>query len=169
VRTQWTRDRQHTGQKGSEGVTSPSAPSVGAGTHPGASSSVGVERLGFVPGQVVQEFGYDDDVDDPFRFALEDLCGTELEDEDFTGEVDAVLLWWRAEDGDLGDALVDTVGMLGDTGFVVLVTPKPGKPEEVDASEIDEAAVTAGLHAGGSTSAGDGWRATKLVAPKGRR
>ncbi len=147
----------------------PSAPSVGAGTKPGAGGPGGVDRLGFAPGRVVQEFGYDEDVDDDFRFAIEDLCGTELEDEDFTGEVDAVLLWWREDDGDLGDALVDTVGMLGDAGFVVLVTPKPGNPGEVDASEIDEAAVTAGLHGGGSASAGGYWRATKLVAPKGRR
>ena len=37
---------------------------------------------------------------------------------------DAVLLWWRDGDGDLGDALVDMVGVLDDGGFVVLLTPK---------------------------------------------
>ncbi len=72
--------------------------------------TAGVDKLGFGAGQVVQEFGYDGDVDDDFRFAIEDACGSELEDEDYTGEVDAVLLWWRADDGDLTDALVDTVG-----------------------------------------------------------
>ena len=147
----------------------PSASPVGAGTEQGGAGPGGVDRLGFAPGQVVQEFGYDEDVDDAFRLAVEDLCGTDLEDEDFTGEVDAVLLWWRADDGDLGDALVDTVGVLGDGGFVVLVTPKPGQDGVVQASEIDEAAVTAGLHAGGSANAGDAWRATRLAGPKGRR
>jgi hypothetical protein len=128
-----------------------------------------VEKLGFAAGQVIQEFGYDTDVDDAFRFLIEETCGSELEDEDYTGEIDAVVLWWRADDGDLTDALVDTVGMLGDGGFVVVITPKPGQPGEVEASEIDEAAVTAGLHGGGSANAGDLWRATKLGSPKGRR
>ncbi len=128
----------------------------------------GVDKLGIGSGLIVQEFGYDSDVDDDFRFALEAACGSELEDEDYTGEVDAVLLWWRSDDGDLTDALVDTVGMLGDGGFVVLVTPKPGQVGEVEASEIEDAAVTAGLHGGGSANAGDAWRATKLASPKGR-
>ena len=38
-------------------------------------------RLGFRPGQVVQEFGYDDDVDEALRVAVEDLTGNELADE----------------------------------------------------------------------------------------
>ena len=53
---------------------------------------------------MIQEFGYDSDVDDEFRFAVEDHTGTELEDEDYTGGADAVLLWWREGDGDLVDA-----------------------------------------------------------------
>ena len=73
---------------------------------------------------MVQEFGYDSDVDDEFRYAVEDHCGSEIEDEDYTGGADAVLLWFRDGDGDLGDALVDMVGVLDDGGFVVLLTPK---------------------------------------------
>lgn len=149
-------------------MNAPAASQPGAGREP-AEILGGCEKLGFAKGHVVQEFGYDGDVDDGFRFAIEEICGAELEDEDYTGEVDAVLLWWRDEDGDLTDALVDTVGVLGEGGFVVLVTPKPGQPGEVEASEIDEAAVTAGLHGGGSANAGDGWRATKLASPKARR
>ena len=77
---------------------------------PGSNGSGAVERLGFARDQVVQEFGYDSDVDDEFRYAVEDLCGAEIEDEDYTGGADAVLLWFREGDGDLGDALVDMVG-----------------------------------------------------------
>ena len=100
---------------------------------PGANGSGAVERLGFARDQVVQEFGYDSDVADDFRFAVEDACGGEIEDEDYTGGADAVLLWWRDGDGDLGDALVDMVGVLDDGGFVVLLTPegrrRRGRPE----------------------------------------
>jgi len=126
-----------------------------------------VERLGFTRDQVVQEFGYDSDVDDEFRFAVEDHCGAETEDEDYTGGADAVLLWYREGDGDLGDALVDMVGVLDDGGFVVLLTPKAAG-EEVDPSDIDEAAVTAGLHTAGTFNVAADWRAHKLVAPRTR-
>ncbi|MBD3782302.1 MAG: DUF3052 domain-containing protein [Micrococcales bacterium] len=132
---------------------------------PGSTVPAAVERLGFAPEQVVQEFGYDSDVDDALRVAVEDACGAELEDDEYTGAADAVLLWFRDEDGDLGDALVDMVGVLEEGGFVVLLTPR--QDGEVDASEIDEAAVTAGLHLAGTFNASAEWRAHKLVAPKG--
>ena len=70
-------------------------------------------------------------------------------------------------DGDLGDALVDMVGVLDDGGFVVLLTPKL-TGDEVDPSDIDEAAVTAGLHTAGTFNAAVDWRAHKLVAPRTR-
>jgi hypothetical protein len=128
-----------------------------------------VERLGFVRGQTVQEFGYDSDAEDVFRFAVEDTCGAEIEDDDYTGAADAVILWWRDGDGDLGDALVDMVGVLDDGGFVALLTPRGAG--DVDASDIEEAAVTAGLHLSGTLNAVDTWRAHRLVAAKnsGRR
>ncbi|MGL5866377.1 MAG: DUF3052 family protein [Dermatophilaceae bacterium] len=131
----------------------------------GSTGDGAVERLGFSREHVVQEFGYDSDVDDDFRFAVEDACGAEIEDDDYTGGADAVLLWWRDDDGDLGDALVDMVGVLDDGGFVVLLTSRGGT--EVDASEVEEAAVTAGLHLSGTLTVGAGWRAHRLVAPKG--
>ncbi len=118
---------------------------------------------------MVQEFGYDSDVDDAFRAAVEDACGAEMEDDEYTGAADAVVLWFRPEDGDLGDALVDMVGVLEEGGFVVLLTPRDD--DEVEASDIDEAAVTAGLHLAGTFNASSDWRANKLVAPRanGRR
>ena len=84
-------------------------------------------KLGFAKGQVIQEFGYDDDVDDDLRFGLEDVIGTELEDEDFNDGADGVLLWYRDGDDDLVDLMVDGLTKLFDQGFIVLLTPKAGR------------------------------------------
>ncbi len=126
-------------------------------------------KLGLSEGHVVQEIGYDDDVDHDFRYEIEDLVGSELEDEDFTGAADAVLLWWRDGDGDLVDALVDALTNLAEGGSIVLGTPKAGRSGEVDASEVEESARTAGLHTSGMVSVGSDWSASRLVAPKGSR
>jgi hypothetical protein len=126
-------------------------------------------RLGFAAGQVIQEFGYDSDVDDNFRFAIEDRTTNELEDEDYGDVADAVIIWWREDDGDLVDAVVDALTNLAEGGFIVVLTPKAGRPGHVEASDIEEAAVTAGLHTSGSVNAGEDWAATRLVAPKSAR
>ncbi|HEY3534878.1 MAG TPA: DUF3052 domain-containing protein [Pedococcus sp.] len=126
-------------------------------------------RLGFAKGQVIQEFGYDADVDDDFRFAIEDLTATELEDEDYGDVADAVLIWWREGDGDLVDTVVDGLTNLAEGGFIVVLTPKSGRSGHVDASELEEAATTAGLHTSGAVNACEDWTATRLVAPKTAR
>jgi hypothetical protein len=128
-------------------------------------------RLGCQPGQVVQEFGYDSDVDEELRSAIEEAVGSELGDGDTADDVaDVAVLWWRDEDGDLVDALVDVLTNLAERAMVLLLTPKTGRDGHVQASEIEEAALTAGLHATTSLSAGPDWIATRLVAPKaGRR
>ena len=129
-----------------------------------------VGRLGLTAGQVIQEFGYDSDVDDEFRFAVEDHTGNELEDEEYQGVADVSLIWWRQDDGDLVDAVVDALTNLGEGGSVVVLTLKSGRPGHVEASDIEEAATTAGLHTSGTVNACEDWTATKLVAPKtGRR
>jgi hypothetical protein len=54
------------------------------------------ERLGIKPGQVVQELGYDSDVDEPLRQAIMAVEGVELVDEDYEDVVvDVVLMWFR--------------------------------------------------------------------------
>lgn len=126
-------------------------------------------RLGFAAGQLIQEFGYDADVDDDLRFAIEDLTDNELEDEDYGDVADAVLIWWRDDDGDLVDAVVDGLTNLAEGGFIVVLTPKAGRLGHVDASDIEEAATTAGLHTSGSVNACEDWTATRLVAPKSAR
>ena len=126
------------------------------------------DRFGIEPGMVVMEMGYDDDVDHDLRDALIDRCG-ELVDEDTDEVVDAVLLWFREDDGDLVDLLVDALGPLADNGVVWLLTPKAGRPGHVEPSEISEAAPTAGLQHTSSISAGKDWSASRLVAPRAAR
>jgi len=134
-----------------------------------AATNGSVAKLGFAAGQVVQEFGYDQDVDDDFRLAIEELCGSELEEEDYGDVADAVVLWWREDDGDLTDALVDGLTNLAEGGFIVLLTPKAGRDGFVDASDIQEATLTTGLHSSGSANAAREWNINRLVAPKNDR
>jgi hypothetical protein len=128
------------------------------------------EKLGIESGAVVQVVGGQDDVD---RALLDDVAaraGTELiHSDDSDDVVDVVLLWWREGDGDLVDALVDSLTNLGDNGVVWLLTPKAGRDGHVEPSDIDEAAPTAGLSSTRSTSAAPEWSGTRLVAPKAAR
>ncbi|MFC6238945.1 DUF3052 domain-containing protein [Longivirga aurantiaca] len=126
-------------------------------------------RFGIVSGQVVQEIGYDDDVDAELRSAIAAATGAELVDEDYDDVVDVVLLWWREDDGDLVDALMDAIAILADQGVVWLLTPKPGRDGHVEASDIADAAPTAGLQATSTLSASREWQGTRLVAPKASR
>jgi Protein of unknown function (DUF3052) len=126
-------------------------------------------RLGLQPGQVVQELGYDEDCDQQLRDAIVDLTGNELVDEDYDDVVDVVLLWFRDEDGDLVDTLVDARTSLADGGHIWLLTPKAGRPGHVEPSDIGETAPTAGLAQTTSVSAAREWAGTRLVAPKAAR
>lgn len=124
------------------------------------------ERLGFKPDQVVQEIGFDDDVDEALRKSIAGVTGSELVDEDYEEDVDAVLLWWREEDGELFDALSDALVPLVGGGVVWLLTPKVGRDGHVEPSDIGEAAESAGMTQSKGVSAGDDWLGTKLVPPK---
>jgi len=126
-------------------------------------------KLGITPGAVVQEIGYDDDCDDDLRAAVVALAGSALVDEDYHDVVDVVLLWWREDDGDLVDALVDAIAILADHGTVWLFTPKPGRDGHVESSDISDAAPTAGLQATSTVSASRDWQGTRLVAPRAAR
>ena len=126
-------------------------------------------KLGITPGVVVQEIGYDDDCDDDLRAAIVTLAGSALVDEDYDDVVDVVLLWWREDDGDLVDALVDAIAILADQGVVWLLTPKPGRDGHVESSDISDAAPTAGLQSTSTISAAREWQGTRLVAPRAVR
>ncbi|MGV4985784.1 DUF3052 domain-containing protein [Streptomyces sp. NRAIS4] len=123
-------------------------------------------RLGFEPGQVVQEIGYDDDVDQDLREGIESLIGQDLVDEDYDGVADVVLLWHRDEDGDLTDALVDAIGLLEDGGTIWLLTPRTGRDGYVEPSDINDAAQTAGLSPAKSINACKDWSGTRLKSGK---
>jgi len=138
-----------------------SATAGGADLHAG-------ERLGFKPKMVVQELGWDEDVDDDVRVKIEDAIDADMVDGDHGDVVDAVVLWWRKDDGDLVDALVDSLTDLVGGGAIWLLTPKVGRPNAVDAADVAEAAPIAGLSTTTTIAVGKDWSATKLVAPKSR-
>ena len=123
-------------------------------------------KLGFAKGQVIQEFGYDDDVDDDLRFEVEDVIGTELEDEEFNDGADGVIVWYRDGDEDLTDLLVDAISPLADDGAIWLLTPKRGRAGYVEPSDISEAASVAGLSETSIITISQDWSGNRLV---GRR
>ena len=127
-----------------------------------AAALQGASRLGFTAGQVVQEFGWSDDVDDVVRAAVEATTGSDLVDEDYDDVTDGVVLWWREDDGDLTDALVDVQTVLDDGGSIWVMTLKPGRPGHVSHGDLEESATTAGLHATSTFSISADWSATKL-------
>ncbi|PRW64092.1 DUF3052 domain-containing protein [Actinopolyspora mortivallis] len=124
------------------------------------------EKLDIEPDMVVQEIGWDEDVDDTVREAIEQRCGAELLDEDADEVVDVVLLWWRDEDGDLTDTLLDIMTPLADDGVIWVLTPKTGREGHVEPSDIAEAAATSNLAQTSNLSVGEGWTGTRLAYRK---
>ena len=119
----------------------------------GTAQTGAADRLGFKPGMVIQELGWDNDTDDELRVAIEEAIDADMVDGDY-GNVDQV-------DG-LDDALTDLVG----GGAIWLHTPKIGRPGAVGAADIAEAAPIAGLSQTTSASVSQDWTASRLVAPK---
>lgn len=134
-------------------------------------STTGVDYE-FSNGDVIQEFGYDDDVDFDIREEIENTTGEALEDEDYRGLADGVLAWWRADDGnteDLTDYLVDcTSGLEDGRGVIWLLTPNHLSPENVSAIDINDAASVAGLSVTTSHGLESGWTAFRITS-HGRR
>jgi len=117
---------------------------------------------------VVQELGYDDDVDHDLREAIENRIDSDLVDEDSDEVVEVVLLWFRQDDGDLVDALVDAIAPLADNGVIWLLTPKRGRDGYVEPSDISEAAPTAGLSQTSLLPLGADWTGARLVTRRSR-
>jgi hypothetical protein len=132
----------------------------------GADTQNAGTRLGFRSGMVVQELGWDEDVDDDVRVAIEDVIDGDMVDGDYGNVVDSVVLWWREDDGDLVDALVDSLTDLVGGGVIWLLTPKVGRPGAVDPAAVSEAAPIAGLSTTTTATVSKDWAATRLVAPK---
>ena len=122
--------------------------------------------MGIASGQLILEVGFDDDCDLDLRAAIVAQSGSALLNDDSDEVVDAVLLWFREEDGDLVDELVDALTYLSETGPIWLLTPKVGQEGHVEAADIQDAAPTAGLTQTVSFLASTNWSATRLVARK---
>jgi hypothetical protein len=140
--------------------------SATSGGPEGTATQNAAERLGMKTGMVVQELGWDEDVDDALRVQIEDTVDGDLVDGDYGNVVDSVLLWWRDGDGDLVDALVDSLTDLVAGGVIWLLTPKVGRPGTVDPADVAEAAPVAGLSTTTTAPVSQDWSATRLVAPK---
>lgn len=123
-------------------------------------------KLGFGADTVIQELGWDEDVDEQLRVDIEGHTGNNLVDGEFGEDVDGVVLWWRDGDGDLTDALVDSLTDLVDSGSVWLLTPKVGRANYVPGADVVEAAEIAGLSVTTTSSATADWAATRLTAQK---
>jgi hypothetical protein len=120
-------------------------------------------RLGISNGITVMEVGYDTDTDDLVADAVLVGSGENAVDEDFDGVVDMVVLWWREDDGDLADALVDAKAPLADNGVIWLLTPKHGRPGELEPADVADAASTSGLRRTTSVTLAQ-WQAVRLVS-----
>lgn len=139
-------------------------------TPPGTGDNIStlIDRLGIERGLVVQELGYDDDVDQDLREAIEGRLDEDMVDDDSDEVVDVVLLWFREDDGDLVDILVDAIAPLADNGVIWLLTPKRGRPGYVEPSDISEAAPTAGLSQTSLLPLGANWTGARLVSRRSK-
>jgi hypothetical protein len=134
-------------------------------------ASQNAEEFGFHSGDTIQEWLWDDDVDDSIRTKIEALTGQELVDEDYDSAVDGVIIWWR--DGDDEDALADTIvdasSVLGNDGPLWVLTPKPGRPGAASANVVLSAAKTAGMNGLTPLTVAPDWNGVRLRAfGKGR-
>jgi hypothetical protein len=123
-------------------------------------------RMGFTKGDLILEIGYAADCDDSLRAKINGITSTEFIQVDPTEVIDGVLLWWRDGDGDLIDELMDALTFLSETGPIWVMTPKMGRANYVEASEIQDAAPIAGLSVTSTIAVATDWTATRLVARK---
>ncbi len=125
--------------------------------------------FGLSAGQMVQELGWDSDVDEDVRTSIMEAIGGDLV-EDVDDAVDVVVLWWRNDDGDVVDGLVDSLTDLSHNGYIWVLTPKVGRPGALDPADLAEGVSTAGMALTSTVSAGPDWQAHKVVRPRlGRR
>jgi hypothetical protein len=123
-------------------------------------------RMGFAKGDQILEIGYAADCDDSLRAKIKGFTEAEFIQIDPTEVIDGVIIWWRDGDGDLIDELMDALTFLSETGPIWVMTPKMGRPNYVETSEIQDAAPIAGLSVTSTIAVAADWTATRLVARK---
>jgi hypothetical protein len=117
---------------------------------------------------VVEELGWDEDVDEDLRQAVMEALDADLVEES-PEAVDAVLLWLRESDGDVLDLLIDSLTDLAAGGFLWVLTPKIGRSGYVPPSDLAEGVLAAGLCLTISAPVSKDWSAHKVVRPKAGR
>ncbi|WP_242606260.1 DUF3052 family protein [Protofrankia symbiont of Coriaria ruscifolia] len=124
--------------------------------------------LGITPDVRVQSLNIpeDDDIAHDLLDAVTSASGTERVPEGSGEVVDVVLLWWRDDDGDLVEALIDARRQLSEAGVIWLLTPKAGREGHVEPSDVLEAAPAAGLAQTSTMSVAAEWVGIRLAAPK---
>lgn len=125
------------------------------------------EQMSLKPGLIVQELGWDEDVDEDLRDEIMDAIDADLIEDAFEA-VDIVLLWMR-DDVDVVDSLVDALRDLTDEGYIWLMTPKFGRQGYVDQADLQEGANTAGLSLTTTIDVSPDWQGRKVVRPKSKR
>ena len=125
--------------------------------------------MGFEKGQIILEVGHGSDCDEDFRKQLIEITGEPLIENETNEVVDAVLIWFREDDGDLADELVDALTFLSESGPIWVLTPKVGREGHVHPSDIQDAANTAGLSQTSTIAAAPNWSATKIVHRKAKK
>jgi hypothetical protein len=125
--------------------------------------------MGFEKGQIILEVGHGSDCDEDFRKQLIEITGEPLIENETSEVVDAVLIWFREDDGDLADELVDALTYLSESGPIWVLTPKVGREGHVHPSDIQDAANTAGLSQTSTIAAAPNWSATKIVHRKAKK
>ena len=125
--------------------------------------------MGFEKGQIILEVGQGSDCDEDFRKKLIEITGEPLIENETSEVVDAVLIWFREDDGDLADELVDALTYLSESGPIWVLTPKVGREGHVHPSDIQDAANTAGLSQTSTIAAAPNWSATKIVHRKAKK
>lgn len=103
------------------------------------------QLLGIQDDYIVQELGWDEDADSSISEAIEEAIGEALLDEETDELCDVVLLWYRSDDYDLVDALMDAARNLDQEGCIWLLTPGANKPGAVEPGDISESAQLAGM------------------------
>ncbi|MDY3126754.1 MAG: DUF3052 domain-containing protein [Corynebacterium sp.] len=119
--------------------------------------------MGITSGMVALESGWDEDCEAAISESIEEVLGEDFLEEETDELVDVVVLWWRDNDGDLVDGLVDSLRPLGEGGRVWLLTPGAGNAGTVDPGEISESAQLAGLVQTKAERLGD-WQGSCLVS-----
>lgn len=124
-----------------------------------------IGELELAVGDIVQELGWDEDIDFEFRNGLEDALGEEFLMEEDQEPVDAVLLWWREDDGDISeltDALENAMTNLDENAPIWLLIPRASRPGHVSPMDVSESAHVAGLRTTITAGVSEDWLATRL-------